>query len=278
MPSLQHTQAAVVALRNPNSFAHLLANVPRQIEQVLDRPTISALVNAGAKRESIEACLALEIAKVSNMITAGGNLRQGQAVEIARELIAEHPNESLEDFCLCLRRGIKGIYGDIFRFDVVVIFGWFKQYLEEKYQVLENKLMSEKDNQYEPLVPDFSVQSDTLTDEIKKQKEKERLKAWLEAIKGVDEKKIAPLTEDDIRKEGQEKPKANFHPVTTLSQAQAHELHLEWIRQNFDKYTADKLPTWKPEKEWISLLTEDEKRGIYSRAGLASEKWLKKIV
>src|SRR5690349_15980270 len=85
-PSLQHTQAAVVALRNPNSFSHLLANVPRSIEQALDRPAVSALVNAGAKKESIEACLALEIAKCSNMITAGGNLRQGQAVEIAREL------------------------------------------------------------------------------------------------------------------------------------------------------------------------------------------------
>lgn len=246
----------------------LLANVPRTIEQVLDRPAVSALVNAGAKREQIEACLALEIAKVSNMITAGGNLRQGQAVEIARELIAEHPNESLEDFCLCLRRGIKGIYGDIFRFDVVVIFGWFKQYLEEKYQALEAKLMAEKDNQYEPIVPDFSVQSETLTDEIKKQKEKERLKSWMEAIKGVDEKKIAPLTDEDIKLEGKEKPKANFHPVTTISQAQKDELHREYIRKNYDLYTADKLPTWKPEKEWISLLTEDEKRGIYSRGNI----------
>lgn len=255
-----------MALRNPNSFTHLLANVPRQIDQVLDRPAISALVNAGAKRESIEACLALEIAKVSNMITAGGNLRQGQAVEIARELIAEHPHESLEDFCLCLRRGIKGIYGDIFRFDVVVIFGWLKKYLDEKYQALENKLMEEKDNQYEPLVPNMEPpHSETLTDEVKKKKERERLKAWLDAIKAVDAKKITPMSEQDIKLEGQAKPKANHYPVTTLSQAQKHELHVEWVRHNFDKYTADKLPTWKPEQEWIDTLSEDDRKAIIKR-------------
>lgn len=274
MPSLQHTQAAVVALRDKQTFGHLLANVPRTIEQVLDRPAVSALINAGAKKESVEACLSLEILKTSSMITAGGNLREGHALEIAIQLIAEYPNESLEDFCLCLRRGLKGSYGDIFRFDAMVIFGWFKQYLEEKYEAIETRMMREKDTQYTAImVPDPSIPpSDTLTEEAKRQKEKERIAAWLEAVKPLDDKKIPPLTDEDIRLEGKEKPKAKFHPFTPVSVIQQQELHLEWVRKNFDLHTRDKLPTWKPEPEWIESLTEGEKVEIFKKGKCFIEK------
>ena len=251
----------------PQGIGHFLANVPKTIDQALDRPPVSDLLRNGAKQNVIEATLAAEIMKASNMLTVGGNLREGQALQIAIQLIEDFPNESLEDFCLCLRRGIKGIYGDIFRFDVLVISGWFQKYLDEKYVAIENKLMDEKDKVFEPLVPNFSLPpSQTLTEEARRQKEKERLKAWLDAVKAVDDKKIAPLTEKDIRKEGQQKPKVKLHPPTTLSQAHKHELHLEWCRCNFDKYTADKLPTWKPEQEWIESLSETEKERIYKAA------------
>lgn len=124
---------------------NFLASVPAKIEHALDRPPVSELIRSGAKKESIEACLALQIIKTSDMLTVGGNLRQGHAMEIAVGLIADYPNESLEDFCLCLRRGAKGLYGDIFRFDVAVINTWMKAYLDDKYQVMEDELMKSKE-------------------------------------------------------------------------------------------------------------------------------------
>jgi hypothetical protein len=255
-------QVVVQTLNNPQGITHFLANVPHTIEQTLERPTVSSLIRSGAKPQMVEACLAAEIMKTSNALTVGGNLRQGQALEIAVGLIRDYPNESLEDFCLCLRRGLKGIYGDVFRFDVLVINGWFQKYLEEKYHAIETNLMREKDKPYEPIVPNTEIQDNTLTDEVKRQKEKERLKAWLEAIRPVDEKKIPPLTAKDIELEGKEKPKANFHPVTTVSQAIKHALHLEYARRNYDPVTGDKKLNWMPEEEWLSSLSDKEKQTL----------------
>lgn len=138
--------AIVQGLDSTEGMQRFLASVPAKIENALDRPPVSELIRAGAKKESLEACLALQIVKTSDMLTVGGNLRQGHALEIAVGLIADYPNESLEDFCLCLRRGAKGLYGDIFRFDIAVINTWMKAYLEDKYQVLEDELMKEKEN------------------------------------------------------------------------------------------------------------------------------------
>ena len=222
-------------------YALILNAVPRSVTDVLECPPLQELINHGAKVNDLEACLAVEIAKVSNMLTVGGNLRQGQSVEIARALITDYPNESLQDFCLCLRNGMKGHYGEIFRFDIMVINDWFQKYLLQKYQAIEDKLMREKDEMYKP---------QTFSEEVQYQKVRERLAQWRQAVEGVGAKKIAPLTDEEIDKEGQEKPKANFHPYTSESQIRKHERHLEYLRQNYDKYTGDKLPTWMPEEKW----------------------------
>lgn len=270
-PSSSSTQAVVETLATEKGIGHFLVNVPKTIEQALERPPISDLIRNGANQNVIEATLAAEIMKVSNMLAVGGNLRQGQALQIAIQLIADFPNESLEDFCLCLRRGIKGTYGPIYRFDVMVIYGWMTGtddgkkhtpgYLDEKYEAMEAKLMQEKDELYKPVKVDPKEAPDP-----------EKHQQWLDKLKAevakLDEKKIPPLTEIDVREEGQEKPKPKLHPVTTASQARKHELHLEWMRQNFDTYTGDKLPTWKPEPEWIEGLSENEKAIMFKKAGV----------
>lgn len=33
---------------------------------------------------------------------------------------------------------------------------------------------------------------------------------------------------------------------------QAHNLHIQYIRENYDPYTGKPLPTWIPEKEWLN--------------------------
>ena len=92
-----------------------------------------------------------------------------------------------------------------------------------------------------------------------------------EILQGEGPKMIPKIQPEAVKKEGAEwqsnlERKAVCYPITTISQAHKHELHLEWCRCNFDKYTADKLPTWKPEQEWIESLSETEKERIYKAA------------
>jgi hypothetical protein len=235
-PSLQ---LMLQRLEDPKQFNTILGTVPVKLSQVIECPPISQLVKAGATIQSLEACLAIEITKASNALTVGGNLRQGQSLEIAKDLIATYPHESLEDFCYCLRNGIKGKYnesGKLFRFDSVVINDWFAQYLEEKYQAIEDKLMAEKDQQY---------QAKANADYI------ELLKEAVEKSDNIGMQPVRKLTAREIREEGQEKRKFVPYPSISESELEKKLLHLEWIKQNFDSRTGDPLPTHLPEDEWM---------------------------
>lgn len=185
----------VVALSS-QQYQLILNSVPRSVKDALECPPVQELVNQGAKQNELEACLALEIARVANMLTVGGNLRQGQSVEIAHALIADYPNESLQDFCICLRQGMKGKYGEIFRFDIMVINTWFQAYLQEKYQAVEDKLMAEKEDLYRKVNPEPA-------DPDKHQKWLDKLKEAIGPMTG----KIKPITDADVKAEGQQEPK-----------------------------------------------------------------------
>jgi hypothetical protein len=227
-------------LQEPNRFMEILGSVPAKLEQVIQCPPISALVNAGAPKSSLEAVLAIEITKAANMLTVGGNLRQGQSLEIARDLIAQYPNESLEDFCYCLRNGVRGKYsesGKLFRFDSVVINEWFAKFLEEKYEAIENRLMDEKDNHYNAY-----------------RKDTDWLQLMQDALKETDSPGIngvPKLTDAEIKAEGQAKPKKPTYPSTSKSEIEQRLLHLEYLKANYDARTGEPLPNWMEERLWL---------------------------
>lgn len=186
-------------------YTAILSTVPKTIEEALQCPPVQQLINQGAKVNDLQSCLALEIARTANLLTVGGNLRQGQSLEIAKSLISDFPGESLQDFCLCLRNGVRGAYGDIFRFDILVISEWFRKYLDQKYEAAEALLMREKEDMFKPVQPEPKV-------------DPERHQYWLDRLKEevnkVQVKKVSPLTEKEIKAEGQEKPKRQSHPYT----------------------------------------------------------------
>jgi hypothetical protein len=213
-----------VALRD-KQYTLVLNALPASVKAALDCPPVQELINQGAKLNDLEACLAVEIARVANMLTVGGNLRQGQSVEIARTLIAEYPNESLQDFCLCLRNGMKGHYGDIFRFDILVIHQWIKAYLNEKCDALEERLMHEKDNQYQTVSAPLAQPKTTYTlvydypwifAPVKDGKA--RRIAWEQRWDSMARPKPVPtISATDILLEGKLKPKAMVYRSTDLS-------------------------------------------------------------
>lgn len=211
-----------------------------------------------AGEKTVCAFVEFELIKLAERINVGGNLTDGQIQFIASQLVGMYPNETIADFKICFEGLAMGKYvkqDKVFKLDGTEVGYAMRAYLDDKYQVLESELMKEKDNIYKPVV----VEADPDTHQ-----------RWLDKLKEVtkpmDNRKIPPITDEDIKKEGKDQPKANFHPVTTLSQAQKNELHREYIRKNYDLYTPSKLPTWIPEEEWLSLLTEEEKTVIFRKA------------
>jgi hypothetical protein len=247
--NLHSSQITLQRLADPKRFNEILATVPVKLEQVIQCPPISALVHAGAIKSSIEAVLAIEITKASQMLTVGGNLRQGQSLEIAQQLIAQYPHESLEDFCYCLRQGVKGRYNDpgkLFRFDSVVINEWFVKYLDEKAIAAEEALMKEKESLYERTKRTDSDWLQLLTEAVQ---QSEEVKTTPQSK--VFMQKVMDLTEKEIEEEGKATPKKQGYPSTSLSEIRKRELHIQYIRENYDSRTADPLPTWLPENEWL---------------------------
>lgn len=121
--------------------------LPKTIEKAIGQPPISALVKS-VGLDVLKLQVEYELTILSAMVSVGGNLTNYSIPFIADQLILQFPNESLADFKLCFQRGAMGAYGNIQRLDGVTIGVWFKEYLEEKYQAIEAKLMAEKDNPY----------------------------------------------------------------------------------------------------------------------------------
>jgi hypothetical protein len=253
------SQNAIVQTLAGKQFDKVAASLPSKIEGTFDLPKVGEMILATGE-QSVCAFVEFELIKLAERINVGGNLNDNQIQFIAAQLIGMYPNETIADFKICFERLAMGRYvkqDKVFKLDGTEIGYAMRAYLDEKYQVLEAKMMKEKDDPYKPVV----VEADPDTH----QKWLNKLK---EVTKPLDDRKVPPLTIEDVLKEGQERPKANFHPLTSVSQAQKHELHLEWVRLNFDKYTGDKQPLWQPEQEWIDSLTEEDRQEIFKKAKL----------
>jgi hypothetical protein len=189
---LQHKLCELLAVQR---FDQISAACPAKIEGTFDLPKVSELIMANG-RENVELYVRFELIRLADLINVGGNLTTPQVNFIASELVSLFPNETIADFKLCFQRGARGEYGDIYRMDGIVIRGWMEKYLEEKYQVLENNLMKEKDDLYKPVI---IPNQDELT------------KKYLDILEKElrpDGKKIEPLTDLQIKREGQERPKS----------------------------------------------------------------------
>jgi hypothetical protein len=66
-------------------------------------------------------------------------LKPHQLQNIAQNIFTAFQFDSIQDVALCLRRGSSGFYGQIYRLDGAVIMDWFRAYLEEKYQLIEDE-------------------------------------------------------------------------------------------------------------------------------------------
>lgn len=136
--------------------------LPNTIEQATKGTPVAMLLQV-VDRQNIEAFLAIELTKTASLINVDErlNLQGHQIPFIASQLIDLYKSESLADFKICFERGAMGRYDEkLLRLDAAVINNWMQRYLEEKYQVIENQLMSSKDSIYQVKreIPDMPMQ------------------------------------------------------------------------------------------------------------------------
>lgn len=207
------------------------------IQKIVDDSLpISELQRTVGNREVAQA-LDIQLTRLVGSLNLKWNLSDSQIKTIVEDLLDKYKNESIEDFILVFKKARQGEFGELYRLDSPVIFGWMDKYLDEKYQVVEKKLMDEKESYYKTL-----KHKDTETD---------WLKLWRDKIEAIEVKNVVPLTTKEIIEEGQSKPKHEKYVPPDESYVVAHELHLQWARENHDPYTGKPKANWISEEDWI---------------------------
>jgi len=176
------------------------------------------------------------LTKLVGSLNLKWNLNDSQILQIVEDLVERYPHETVEDFILLFRKARQNEFGEIYRLDSAVIFGWMDKYLEEKYKIAEKQLEG-----YKSINP--------LT-EIAAALPPDRLKEWHAAVDSVKLRPILPLTNKEVLTEGQERVEKKQYPRTSESELLKREKHFQWIAANFDARTGDKLPTWVSEEIW----------------------------
>jgi hypothetical protein len=173
--------------------------MPSNIQGTFDEPKVNEVVKV-IGLHAVVGQVKFELIHLAALMSVGGNLNEAQVNFIADQLIQQYPNETLADFKLCFQRGAIGLYGDIQRMDGITIGGWMKMYLDEKYQFLEDKLMKEKDNPYQPIEPVPATEVQPAPPEVAQKYIDEMKEQFTGRVQEVG------LTPEEIKKEGKETP------------------------------------------------------------------------
>lgn len=206
-------------------------SVKKIIETALPISEIKRSLPPGEIEKSIDIALTRLVESLNLKYTMNGN----QIKILVEDLVDRFKNESIEDFILVFKNARQGQYGEIYRLDSAVVFGWMEQYLDEKYQALEDKLVKEKEQ--------FNTVPQTITEEVKEQQIKDRLRQWHESIVATAEvKKASPLTALEVRQEGQERPKPVTYVVSEHEKLRLMNEHENKLRNARIKYYKEVYP------------------------------------
>lgn len=220
----------ILRINDPNQSGLVLSGLSLSIRKAIESPSFNQLMAQGAKEERIEALLGVMILKYANMLSVGGNLKQGQSIEFAKMIVSDWPTMSLDDFNILLSNGVKGRYGDIYRFDISVLYGWIEAYQDQYWELKDN--LPKQPSALE-MLPDDKIQ------EIQ------------DVIKESEVKAVIPITEKEIQEEGQEKPKKPEYTPPDKSYIRMTELKIRYGRECTDLHTGNVLPNMPNFETWI---------------------------
>lgn len=194
---------------------------------------ICEVVRAIGSRD-VAIALDIQLTRLVSNLNLKWSINDSQIKTIVEDIIDKYPNESIEDFVLCFKSARQGNYGELVRLDSAIIFRWIQEYLDAKYEALEDKLAREKDNPHEVITP-----SD----------EGPGYKAFKEYAKSLTMgTKVPDMPQEYYDTYGKEKPVKKqstghaFDPVASAEQLRMQDLRMQYGREHCDKYTGKVLP------------------------------------
>lgn len=223
--------------------------MPSKIELAFEQPKVCELVSA-IGLDNVQRQIEFELVNLASLMSVGGNLNDAQVTFIAEEFIKMYPTESIADFKICFRKGAIGGYGQIQRMDGITLREWMNKYLEEKYFILEDNLMREKENIYK--VPELNEQEKEHLSRIDVNKMLDDYKA---SIKEMESRAIMPMSEDEIKAEGQERPRREVYKYDESEAGKRLKEHHTSIFSAQERVVRERHPEWS-EQEIQTRLTE----------------------
>jgi hypothetical protein len=197
--------------------------LPTNPKEVFAQPKVFEMIKAIGEAPVLSQ-IEFELVRLSELMTVGGNLNIALVTFIARQLVELYPNESIADFKLCFERGAIGHYGNIQRMDGITIRGWMEQYLESKYEEHERILINNKKSE--------KTQIEIIADDETANK---YIQEMLDNFS--DSKPVVPITEQEIKREGREKPAKPVYIQPDENYLRMQELKMQFGRECCDLHT-----------------------------------------
>jgi hypothetical protein len=230
----QPSNATAINCLKAGELEKLSGLVPNRISDLLDCEPIESLIKH-VGQDTVKMYLRTELTRLAMNFNGNPalNLKEYQIPTIAEQLIENYKWESVEDFTLCFRRASAGLYGEIYRIDGAVIGQWFSRYLDEKYDALEQKKAKEKHQ--EKMQPVKNVVDGS-----------KYIKQILENL-GVPQDEPGNNAKENAYQRHKLESK---HPVTTPEELERKQLHIDYIRANYNP-DGSKKEGWTEESNWL---------------------------
>lgn len=240
----QHSTGLIATVSDPVKVRELEKSLT--ISKIVDTAVPMSVVSHNVNPGDLERSLDIQLTRLVQSLNLKWNIEPPQIKLIVEDLIEKYKHEALEDFILIFKKARQNEFGEIYRLDSAVVFGWVDKYLDEKYKVVESKLREEKDTWKNESI---RTQSDWL-------------QLWKEAIEKTDAEggptrtlslnlttlsNVRAMTPSEIEKEGQEKPKFKPYPYTN---AEVYQRQLDertrkgreiWFAENYPGATPKQL-------------------------------------
>ena len=203
------------------------------IDRIIDRGTPLSVLIRTSEKKTVKQILDINLTKMVASFNLNLNLKDYQIGQIIEDLIEKYPNETIEDFIYVFKQARQGAYGQVFRIDSAVIFGWMALHLEEKYNAVERKLMAEKDKPYEIV--------EKTKEPLPIEKADVYIQEMLRIVSEVDSKKIVPLSDNQIKEEGKEAKSTGYRPYFR-KEDEIH--HRRWYKEMYPGATDHEINQW----------------------------------
>lgn len=229
---LQNGTAVNLVKKN---FEAVSASAPKTVKEAIQKglPIISIAKVTGI--EAIYAQVEFDLIKCLAMLNLNLTIKESQYPFIVRELVDTFSSESIEDFQLCFKNGVKGKYGTIYNVDLSVLSIWMGEYLEEKYQLIETGQIEDSTEG----LPDVDYNA------FKQRKAQE----W---AKDTQEKESALKAEYERQKKELEFAESRRGYVSPNEDyAKTLELKREWARKYTNMHTGEILPNSPKFEDWV---------------------------